>query len=147
VVDIPLRHHDDVFANVVLVVVLLDHLLADGLHVGYVAEDGETDLLLAKDAAMCDLDGGLKGLRLPGFQELPVDGASFVLDVLPPVEGVGEHVAYYLNGSLDVLTEDCHHIRRVLPRGVGIQIAADILDFQLQIMSSSNLSPLEMEVL
>ena len=39
--------------------VLFDHLLADGLHVGQVPEDGQTDLLLAEDAPVGDFDGGL----------------------------------------------------------------------------------------
>ncbi len=109
-VDISLSHHNDILPNVVLVVVLLDHLLADCFHVGNVAKNGQADLLLAEDAAMCDLYCGLKGLGLPGFQELPVDGASFVLNILSPVEGVGKHIAYYLNGSFDVLSEDSHHV-------------------------------------
>ena len=58
-VDVPLCHNDDILSNVIIVVVLFDHLLADGLHVGDVAEDGQTDLLLAEDAPVGDFYGGL----------------------------------------------------------------------------------------
>jgi hypothetical protein len=59
VVDFPLCHNYHILSNVIIVMVLFDHLLADGLHVGQVPEDGQTDLLVAEDAPVGDFDGGL----------------------------------------------------------------------------------------
>lgn len=127
-IDVSLCHHDDVLANVILVMVLFDHLPVDCLHIGNIAQDGQADLLVAEDAPMGNLDSGLKRLGLPGFEQLSVDGAPLVLHILLTVEGVGEHIAHNLNGPLDVLPEDSHHIRGVLSRCVRVEIAADILD-------------------
>lgn len=61
-VDIPLRHYDDIVTNVVVVMVLFDHLLADCLHVGDVTENGQADLLLAEDTPVRNLNSCFEGL-------------------------------------------------------------------------------------
>lgn len=146
-IDVSLRHHNDILANVVLVMVLFDHLPADGLHIGNIAQNGQADLLVAEDAPVGDLDSGLKRLGLPGLEQLSVDGASLVLYILLTIEGVGEHIADYLDGPVDVLPEDSHHIRCILSRRVSVQVPTNILDLQFQIVSRADLCPLEMQVL
>jgi hypothetical protein len=127
VVDVAFCDDDDVFAHVVLVVVLFDHFLGDGLHVGDVSEDGQADLLVLEYAPVRDFDGGFEGLALASFDELAVDGAPLVLDVLPAVERVGEHIAHDLNRLGDILAEDSHHVGSVLARSVRVETAADAL--------------------
>jgi hypothetical protein len=147
VVDVSLGDHYDVFANVIIVMVLFDHLPADRLHIRDIAQDRQADLLVAEDTPMGDLDSGFERLGLSGLEQFSVDGTSFVLYILLTVEGVGEHVADYLDGPIDVLAEDSHHIRCIFPRGIGIQVSTDVLDLQLQIVSCADLGALEMQVL
>jgi hypothetical protein len=147
VVDIPLRHYDDIVTNVVVVMVLFDHLLADCLHVGDVTENGQADLLLAEDTPVRNLYSCFQGLAFSCLQEFSVDGASLVFDILPSVQRIGEHVAHDLNCSFNILAENCHHVRCVLPRCVGIQVSANILHLQLQVISGANFGPLEMQML
>ena len=51
-VDISGSHEVDVVPHIVFVVVLLDHVSADGLHVLDVAQDWQSDLLLFVDASV-----------------------------------------------------------------------------------------------
>lgn len=110
VVDVSLRHYYDILTHVIVVMVLFDHLPTDCLHIADISQDGQADLLLAEDTPMRDFDCGLERLRLPGLQQLSVDGAAFIVHILLAVEGVGEHIADNLDGPFDVLPEDSHHI-------------------------------------
>lgn len=57
-VDVSCSHDVDVVSHIVAVMVLLDHVSADGLHIPDVSKDGKPDLLFLEDASVGDLDGG-----------------------------------------------------------------------------------------
>ena len=54
-IDISSCHNVDVIADVVAIVVLLDHISADGLHIFDISQDGEADLLFLEYASVGDL--------------------------------------------------------------------------------------------
>lgn len=49
------------------VVIILDHISGDGLHIAYVPKDGQTDLLVCEDTPMWYLDGCLEGHSFSGL--------------------------------------------------------------------------------
>ena len=60
-IDISSSNNVDVIAGVVTIVVLLDHISADGLHIFDISEDGEADLLFLEYSSMGDLYCCLQG--------------------------------------------------------------------------------------
>lgn len=60
-VDVSSSNNVDVITDVVAIVVLLDHISADGLHIFDISEDGEADLLFLEDASMGYLDCCFEG--------------------------------------------------------------------------------------
>lgn len=85
-VNISRSHNNDVFSHVIAVVIVLDHLLIDSFHVGEVAQNGQAYLLSLEDASVRDFDGRLQRLRLPRFEQLPMDGAAFIVHILPAIQ-------------------------------------------------------------
>lgn len=81
-VDIPWGNHNDIFSHVIGVVVLLNHLSADGLHVANVPKNGQAYLLVLEYSPMRDFDGGLQGLGFASLKKLPMDGRSLILNIL-----------------------------------------------------------------
>ncbi len=81
-VDIPWGNHNDIFSHVIGVVVLLNHLPADGLHVANIPKNGQAYLLVLEYSPMRDFDGGLQGLGFASLKKLPMDGGSLILNIL-----------------------------------------------------------------
>jgi hypothetical protein len=127
-VYIALRYDYDVLSNVILVVILLDHLFAYSFHVGDVSQNGEANLLIIEYSSMGNLDGSLERLTFPCLEKFPVDGTPFILNVLPPIHRIGKHISNNFDSSLNILAKHSHHIRCVLTRCVSIQISSNILN-------------------
>lgn len=96
---------------------------------------------------MSNLYGRFERLRFASLEQLSVNGASLMLNILPAVERIGKHIANYFHSSLDILLKNSHHVGCILPRCVGIQISSHVLHLQLQIVTSSILRSLEMQML
>jgi hypothetical protein len=80
---------------------------------------------------MRNLDRGFERLAFPSLEELPVDSTPLVFNVLASIERIGEHIPYYFDGPLDVLSKDCHHVGCIFSGSVGIQIAPNIFNLEL----------------
>lgn len=76
-----------------------------------------------------------------------MDSTPLPLNVLLSIEGVREHVSYYLYRFLEIIFEYRHHVGCVLPGRVCIQTTTNILYTHLQLLASSILCPFEMEML
>lgn len=147
VVYVASGHEVDVGPDVVPVVVVLNHVSADGLHVPNVSQNGQSNLLLGEYSSVRYFNGGLQRHRLPGLNKLPVNGAPFVFDVLRPVEGVGEHISEDAEGLGQVFFECGHHVGGVLSGGVGVELGSDVLNLQFQTFPGTLLGALEVQML
>ena len=119
----------------------------DCLHVLDRPQDRQTHDMVFKDALMRDLDGSFHGHGLSGLQQFSVDCTSLILYIFPSVKGVCDHIADDLYSFVQVVFENCHHVRSILAGGVGIEAAPDVLHSDFQFFSGPVDCALEVQVL
>lgn len=146
-VDIASPNHVNVLAHVVLIMILFDHTLRDGLHVAYVSQNGQTNLLSLEDPPMCDLDSRFERHGFASLDQFSLDRAPLIFDIFGPVEGVGEHVPHDVDCLRQVLAERSDHVCCVLAGSVGVEIGSHVLDLELKVLSISVFCAFEVQVL
>ena len=118
-----------------------------GLHIVQVSQNGESHLMIFEDTTMCNFNGSFEWLAFLSFEEFTMNGTALILDILIAIEWVGDHVTDNLNGFGNVAVERGHHVAGVLAGGVGVEVAAHVLDFKLELVAGSVFGALEMQVL
>ncbi len=137
---------NNIFAYIIVGMVVRNHVPGNGLHIVQVPQNGESHLMVFKNASMGNLDRSLKWLGFLSFEELTVNGTALIFDIFIAIERVGDHVADYLERFGNVAVERGHHVAGVLAGGVSVEVAAHVLDFELELVAGSVLSALEMQM-
>lgn len=146
-VDISCGCHDDVLAHVIAVVVLLDHISWNCLHVVDVPEDGKSHLMVLVYSPVCDFDRGFQRLTFLGLQQFSMNCGSFVLHVLLSVQRISDHVPYNLHCFRQISVKNRHHVTCVLSRCVCVKVTSHVLHLQLQLVPWSIFGALEVQML
>lgn len=140
-------YEDDILSYIILIVIILDHLFWDCLHIVLGAKNGKGHDMGSVYATMGNFDCCLQGVWFLGFTELAFDGAAFILDIFGVIERVCDHIAYYFYCFVEIILEYGHHVWGILSRSVRIQVPSNRLYSYFQLLSSSIFGPLKMQML
>ena len=145
-IDISSSYNDHIFAKVVSLVEVNNHIAVNLVNVVNVTKDRLAHHVLTIDVIVDVLHEGFHLIIIGCFQFLPY-GILFHLQVIGVIVGVAEHISQDLDRFGNVVLEGKDVIESVLSGGIGIELSAHIFDLFLKLSAGSALGALKMQML
>ena len=82
VVEVACSGYNDILANIIVSMVVVNHLPGNGLHIVQVSQNGESHLMIFEDTTMCNLNGSFEWLAFLSFKEFTMNGTALIFDIL-----------------------------------------------------------------
>ena len=145
-INISWSYKVDIVAYIVRIVVILDHISTNSLHILDISQNRQTYLLLLKDSPVRYFNSSFQRHRLPSFNELSVNSTPLVFNILRSVQRICQHITQNSYCLRKILLKGSHHIRCILTTCIGIQISPHIFDLELQTFSCSVFCALKVQM-
>ena len=139
-------HDDHIFAEIVSLMVVDNHVTRDLTDIINVAENGLSHHVLSEDVIVDVLHECLLWVLVHSFEFLPYC-VFFQLDVVAVICAVAEHISHDLNGTRYSIREAESMVHGVLTACVSIELSSSVLNFHFELPARAIGSALEMQVL
>ena len=137
---------DDIFAEIVSLVIVDNHVARDLTDVVDVAENGLSHHVVSKDVKVDVFHEGFLRVLIHRFEFLPYC-VLFQLDVVAIICAIAKHIAHDLNGACYSIREAECMVHGMLTARVSIELGSSVFNFHLELPSRAICSALEMQVL
>lgn len=146
-IDGPTPNHNHIGPNVILVMIVRNHIPGDRPHIANTPQNGQPHLVIPIGPFMRNLNSRLHGPTLLRLDQLREYGVPLVLHISRPIQTIREHIPQHIHRLLLISVEDSQRITGDLPRCVGVEITADLLHLELEVLAAASRGAFEMEVL
>lgn len=119
-INISCSNHINIFSHIVTIMIFLNHISRNRLHIANISQNRQSDLLSLENTTMRNLYCRLQGHRFASLHQLSFNSTPLIINVLSPIKRIGEHIANYSDSVVEILLKGGYHIRSVFSWSVSV---------------------------